>query len=226
MTAVRRKLLQAPARPGEQTALPLTLQHANPGHLRCPWKRRCSDLRRLKRYVESPDLVQYASIKVCLLALRTPLRFHNENNAAILEFTLNEQLKNQRNPPCTLKNQLKKHNSFSAPFIIDILFNFMTNPVFFCHFIITSVSTYQELHQENTVLKEQVQQQMLQISGLRNQLDQLRNYGGEEADDDVTQLRARLQTERDALERSEVQVRQSLKLYVLIAYKWLSASGP
>ncbi|GFS21832.1 A-kinase anchor protein 9 [Elysia marginata] len=75
--------------------------------------------------------------------------------------------------------------------------------------VLRSQKNEEELQQENTVLKEQVQQQMLQISGLRNQLDQLRHYGGGEADEDVAQLRTRLQTERDALERSEAQAAEA-----------------
>ncbi|KAK3788344.1 hypothetical protein RRG08_025072 [Elysia crispata] len=71
--------------------------------------------------------------------------------------------------------------------------------------VLRSQKIEEELQQENAVLKEQVQQQMVQISGLRNQLDQLRHYGGQDAEEDVTQLRTRLQTERDALERSEAQ---------------------
>ncbi|CAL1542040.1 unnamed protein product [Lymnaea stagnalis] len=61
----------------------------------------------------------------------------------------------------------------------------------------------QELEHENTALKEQVQVQLLQISGLRNQLDQLRHYSGMEADSDSSHLRIKLQDARDNLEKME-----------------------
>ncbi|KAH9499237.1 hypothetical protein Btru_004500 [Bulinus truncatus] len=67
----------------------------------------------------------------------------------------------------------------------------------------------QELVHENKALKEQVQVQLLQISGLRNQLDELRQYSGMEADTDSSQLRIKLQASRDALEKLEEKLSES-----------------
>ncbi|CAG5122860.1 unnamed protein product, partial [Candidula unifasciata] len=61
----------------------------------------------------------------------------------------------------------------------------------------------EELTHENVALKEQLQQQLLQISGLRNQLDHLRHYGGNHEESDATQLRLKLQAERDKVEIME-----------------------
>ncbi|XP_055874184.1 A-kinase anchor protein 9-like isoform X4 [Biomphalaria glabrata] len=67
----------------------------------------------------------------------------------------------------------------------------------------------QEMVHENKALKEQVQVQLLQISGLRNQLDELRQYSGMEADSDSSHLRIKLQAARDAVEKLEEKLSES-----------------
>ncbi|XP_005093244.2 A-kinase anchor protein 9 [Aplysia californica] len=70
----------------------------------------------------------------------------------------------------------------------------------------TSEQSEEDLIHENRALKEQVHQQLLQISALKNQLDQLRHYGGDDEDNDATQLRLRLQAERNTVENKDAEI--------------------
>ncbi|XP_046573567.1 A-kinase anchor protein 9-like isoform X2 [Haliotis rubra] len=70
-----------------------------------------------------------------------------------------------------------------------------------------SKKTQEELVLEKDVLQQQVSQQLLQISALRNQLDDMRHYGGEAPTASHTsQLRERLAVERESLEMKEEEV--------------------
>ncbi|XP_067649868.1 muscle-specific protein 300 kDa-like [Haliotis asinina] len=67
--------------------------------------------------------------------------------------------------------------------------------------------TQEELVLEKDVLQQQVREQLLQISALRNQLDDMRHYGGEAPTATHTsQLRERLAVERESLEMKEEEV--------------------
>ena len=65
----------------------------------------------------------------------------------------------------------------------------------------------QELSQENQVLTSQVQAQMMQISGLKNQLDALRQLsGGDGGNTDASHLRKRLGEERESGDQKDLEV--------------------
>ncbi|XP_071108660.1 extracellular matrix-binding protein ebh-like isoform X2 [Haliotis cracherodii] len=67
--------------------------------------------------------------------------------------------------------------------------------------------TGEELALEKDVLQQQVREQLLQISALRNQLDDMRHYGGEAPTaTHASQLRERLAVERESLEMKEEEV--------------------
>ena len=74
----------------------------------------------------------------------------------------------------------------------------------------------QELLHEKEALRKQLEEQMLQISALKNQLDEKRHFTGPIEDGEAASLQRQLQRQADMVEERDKQVLSDNSLYEIL----------